>query len=85
MTKTFDFLMRPKRTERLDNEGNPSRGRPEERGPVPRGWVCWADADRTLAGGVEACVGTRTERLGHHENHSENDRSAAVVEWICHD
>lgn len=42
--------------------------------------VCWADADRTLAEGVEACVGSSTERLGHHENHSENDRSAAAVE-----
>lgn len=29
--------------------------------------------------GVEACVGSRTGRLGHHENHSENDRSAGYA------
>lgn len=38
MTKNFDFLMRPKRKERLDSGGNQSRGLPDERGFVPRGW-----------------------------------------------
>ncbi len=85
MTKKFEFWLRPKRKEKVrqEREGSPD---------LAGGWQ-----KRTLDG----CAGqlligrwcaewrhvlaAETERLGHHENHSENDRSAAAVEWICYD